>query len=162
MIRNRDFALRYAGRAVVNKNGEYAGVVAGWNGMHGVILGVDHLDGWQPGDDNDISVSDDRFMSYEYRNAGTLEEPLGELMDEEEAPKHKTIGELIPIRKEMPQTAPEVKPKTPGERIAYYEGLQGMSHSVINGSMSAVYKRQGSALKLVSWGEGIISVTEKV
>lgn len=29
MIRNKDFALLYAGRAVFNKNGEYAGVVAG-------------------------------------------------------------------------------------------------------------------------------------
>lgn len=45
MIRNRDFAMLYAGRAVFNKNSEYAGVVVGWNDMHGVILGVDHGDG---------------------------------------------------------------------------------------------------------------------
>lgn len=45
MIRNKDFATLYAGRAVFNKNGEYAGVVVGWNDMHGVILGVEHVDG---------------------------------------------------------------------------------------------------------------------
>ena len=93
MIRNKDFAMMYAGRAVVNKNGEYAGVVVGWNDMLGVILGVDHGDSWQTWSLTDISVSEDEFMSYEYRNAGTLAEP-GELI-EEDAPKHKTIGELI-------------------------------------------------------------------
>ena len=40
MIRNKDFAMLYAGRAVFNKNGEFAGVVVGWNDMLGVILGV--------------------------------------------------------------------------------------------------------------------------
>lgn len=94
MIRNKDFALLYAGRAVFNKNGEYAGVVVGWNDMHGVILGVGHMDGWQSWDANDIGVSEEEFTSYEYRNAGTLEELLGELVAPE-APKRKTIGELI-------------------------------------------------------------------
>lgn len=42
MVRNRDFAMQYAGRAVFKKNGDYAGVVVGWNDMLGVILGVDH------------------------------------------------------------------------------------------------------------------------
>lgn len=93
MIRNKDFAMRYAGRAVSGKNGEYAGVVVGWNDTHGVILGVDHLDGWQVWGINDMEISEEGFPSYEYRNAGTLVEP-GELM-EEEAPKHKTTGELI-------------------------------------------------------------------
>lgn len=37
MIRNKDFALLYAGRAVFNKNGEYAGVIVGWNDMHGNV-----------------------------------------------------------------------------------------------------------------------------
>ena len=36
MIRNRDFAMLYAGRAVFNKNGEYAGVVVGWSNMVGL------------------------------------------------------------------------------------------------------------------------------
>lgn len=34
--------------------------------------------------------------------------------------------------------------------------------AVVNGCVSAVYKRQGSALKLVSQGEGINNVTEKI
>ena len=84
MIRNKDFALLYAGRAVFNKNGEYAGVVVGWNDMLGVILGVDHGDSWQTWSLTDIGVSDDEFPSYEYRNAGVLVEPLGELIKEHE------------------------------------------------------------------------------
>lgn len=59
MIRNKDFALLYAGRAAFNKNGEYAGVVVGWNDMHGVILGVDHVNGWQSWGANDIGVSEE-------------------------------------------------------------------------------------------------------
>ena len=55
-----------------------------------------------------------------------------------------------------------VKAKTPGECIAYYEGQQGMNYSVVNGCVSAVYKRQGNALKLVSRGDGINNVTEKI
>ena len=82
MIRNKDFAMLYAGRAVFNKNGEYAGVVVGWNDMLGVILGVDHGDSWQTWSLTDIGVSEDEFMSYEYRNAGTLVEP-GEMVVEE-------------------------------------------------------------------------------
>lgn len=87
MIRNRDFAMLYAGRTVFDKSSEFAGVVVGWNDMHGVILGVDHGDGWQTWGTNDMGVSEEEFMSYVYRNAGTLVEP--------ETPKHKTIGELI-------------------------------------------------------------------
>lgn len=37
-----------------------------------------------------------------------------------------------------------------------------MNYSVVNGCVSAVYKRQGSALKLVSWGEGINNVAAKI
>lgn len=142
MIRNKDFALLYAGRAVVNKNGEYAGVVVGWNDMHGVILGVDHGDGWQTWGANDIGVSDDEFWSYEYRNAGTLEEPLGELMVEEEAPKHKTIGELI---KE-------------------HEGVTGIQFSTdANGNVQAAYIRgKHGGMKLVSMGDGLENVSSKI
>ena len=56
----------------------------------------------------------------------------------------------------------EVKQITPGECVAYYEGQQGMNYSVVNGCVSAVYKRQGSALKLVSRGDSINNVTEKI
>ena len=141
MIRNRDFAMLYAGRAVFNKNGEYAGVVVGWNDMHGVILGVDHVDGWQSWGANDIGVSEDEYLSYEYRNAGTLEEPLGELA-EEEAPKHKTIGELI---KE-------------------HEGVTGIQFSTDeHGNVQAAYIRgKHGGMKLVSMGDGLENVSSKI
>lgn len=140
MIRNKDFAMQYAGHAVASKNGEYAGVVVGWNDMHGVILGVDHTDGWQNWGANDIGVSEDEFLSYEYRNAGTLEEP-GELM-EVEAPKHKTIGELI---KE-------------------HEGVQGIQFSTDGqGNVQAAYIRgKHGGMKLVSMGDGLENVSSKI
>ena len=69
---------------------------------------------------------------------------------------------LVPVTEEKPQTVSEVKTMTPGECIAYYEGQQGMNYSVVNGCVSAVYKRQGSALKLVSRGDSINNVTEKI
>lgn len=141
MIRNKDFAMLYAGRAVFNKNGELAGVVVGWNDMHGVILGVDHVNGWQSWGANDIDVSDDEFLSYEYRNAGTLEEPLGELA-EEEAPKHKTIGEII---KE-------------------HEGVSGIQFSTDeHGNVQAAYIRgKHGGMKLVSTGDGLENVSSKI
>lgn len=142
MIRNRDFALLYAGRAVFNKNGEYAGVVVGWNDMLGVILGIDHGDGWLTWSLTDIGVSEDEFLSYVYRNAGTLEEPLGELVDGEEAPKHKTIGELI---KE-------------------HEGVTGIQFSTDgHGNVQAAYIRgKHGGMKLVSMGDGLENVSSKI
>ena len=140
MIRNKDFAMLYAGRAVFNKNGEYAGVVVGWNDMHGVILGVDHADGWQSWGANDIGVSEEEFTSYEYRNAGTMAVP-GEPA-EEEAPKHKTIGELI---KE-------------------HEGVRGIQFSTDgNGNVQAAYIRgKHGGMKLVSMGDGLENVSSKI
>lgn len=76
--------------------------------------------------------------------------------------QYVNLNELIPIHKEKPQAVAKVKPMTPGECIAYYEGQQGMNYSVINGSVSAVYKRQRSAVKPVSRGEGTNGVAEKV
>lgn len=141
MIRNKDFAMLYAGRAVSTKENEFAGVVVGWNDMHGVILGVDHTDGWQSWGANDIGVSEDEFLSYEYRNAGTLVEPLGELA-EEEAPKHKTIGEII---KE-------------------HEGVRGIQFSTDgNGNVQAAYIRgRHGGMKLVSMGDGLENVSSKI
>lgn len=140
MIRNKDFALLYAGRAVFNKNGEYAGVVVGWNDMLGVILGVDHGDSWQTWSLTDISVSDDEFLSYEYRNAGTLEEPAE--LAEEGAPKHKTVGELI---KE-------------------HEGVMGIQFSTDgHGNVRAAYIRgKHGGMKLVSTGDGLENVSSKI
>lgn len=139
MIRNKDFALLYAGRAVFDKNGEYAGVVVGWNDVHGVITGVGHTDGWQSWGANDIGVSEEEFTSYEYRNAGALEEPLGELV---EAPKHKTIGELI---KE-------------------HEGVRGIQFSTDeHGNVQAAYIRgKHGGMKLVSMGDGLKNVSSKI
>lgn len=147
MIRNRDFAMLYAGRAVFNKNGEYAGVVVGWNDMLGVILGVDHGGSWQTWSLTDIGVSEEEFLSYEYRNAGMLEEP-GELVEEpgelveEEAPKHKTIGELI---KE-------------------HEGVRGIQFSTDeHGNVQAAYIRgKHGGMKLVSMGDGLENVSSKI
>lgn len=142
MIRNKDFALLYAGRAVFGKNGEYAGVVVGWNDMHGVILGVDRADGWQSWGANDIGVLDDEFPSYEYRNAGTLEEPPGELTDDEEAPGPRTTGELI---KE-------------------HEGVRGIQFSTDgHGNVQAAYIRgKHGGMKLVSMGDGLGNVSSKI
>lgn len=142
MIRNKDFALLYAGRAVFDRNGGFAGVVVGWNDMHGVILGVDHMDGWQSWGANDIGVSEEEFLSYEYRNAGTLEEPLGEPADGEEAPKHKTTGELI---KE-------------------HEGVSGIQFSTDGrGNVQAAYIRgKRGGMKLVSMGDGLENVSSKI
>lgn len=140
MIRNRDFAMMYAGRAVFDKNGEYAGVVVGWNDMLGVILGVDHGDSWQTWGITDICVSEDEFLSYEYRNAGTLEEPTGQI--EPEAPKHMTIGELI---KE-------------------HEGVRGIQFSTDeHGNVQAAYIRgKNGGMKLVSMGDGSENVSSKI
>ena len=140
MIRNKDFAMLYAGRTVFNKLGEFAGVVVGWNDMHGVILGVDHSGGWQSWGTNDIGVSEDEFLSYEYRNAGMLVEPDEPV--EEEAPKHKTIGELI---KE-------------------HEGVRGIQFSTDeHGNVQAAYIRgRHGAMKLVSMGGGLENVSSKI
>lgn len=142
MIRNKDFAMRYAGRAVFNKNGEYAGTVVGWNDMHGVILGVSH-GGWQSWGINDTCVSEEEFMSYEYRNAGMLVEPVAQLEPvEAEAPKHKTIGELI---KE-------------------HEGVRGIQFSTDgHGNVQAAYIRgKHGAMQLVNMGEGLENVSSKI
>lgn len=132
--------MLYAGRAVFNKNGEFAGVVVGWNDMLGVILGVDHADGWQTWSLTDIGVSGDEFPSYEYRNAGTLEEPG--VLAEEEAPKHKTIGDLI---KE-------------------HEGVRGIQFPTDeHGNVQAAYIRgKHGGVKLVSMGDGLENVTSKI
>ena len=140
MIRNKDFAMLYAERAVFNKRGEYAGVVVGWNDMLGVILGVDHGDRWQTWGLTDIGVSEEEFMSYVYCNAGTLVEP--DTPVEEEAPKHKTIGELI---KE-------------------HEGVRDIQFSTDeHGNVQAAYIRgKHGGMKLVSMGDGLENVSSKI
>ena len=142
MIRNKDFAMLYAGRAVFNKNGEYAGVVVGWNDMLGVILGVSH-EGWQTWSLTDIGVSEDEFPSYVYRNAGMLIEPVAQLESvEAEVSKHMTIGELI---KE-------------------HEGVRGIQFSTDeHGNVQAAYIRgKHGGMKLVSMGDGLENVSSKI
>lgn len=141
MIRNRDFATLYAGRAVFTRENEFAGVVVGWNDMHGVILGVDHADGWQAWGAGDTGVSGEEFASYEYRNAGTLEEPPGEPA-EEEAPKHRTTGGLI---------------KEPG-------GVTGIQFSTdAHGNVQAAYIRgKRGGMKLAGMGDGSGNVASKI
>lgn len=143
MIRNKDFAMLYAGRAVFDKKGEYAGVVVGWNDMLGVILGVGHTDSWQTWGITDIGVSEDEFPSYEYRNAGMLIEPVAQLEPvEAEVSKHMTIGELIKER----------------------EGVQGIQFSTDeHGNVQAAYIRgKHGGMKLVSMGDGLENVSSKI
>ena len=123
-----------------SRYGASAGVVVGWNDMLGVILGVDHGDSWQTWGLTDIGVSEGEFLSYEYRNAGTLAEPTE--LAEEETPKHKTIGELI---KE-------------------HEGVSGIQFSTdANGNVQAAYIRgKHGGMKLVSMGEGLENVSSKI
>ena len=134
--------MLYAGRAVFDKNGVYAGTVVGWNDMLGVILGVSH-EGWQTWSLTDIGVSDDEFPSYVYRNTGMLIEPVAQLEQVAvEAPKHKTIGELI---KE-------------------HEGVQGIQFSTDErGNVQAAYIRgRHGAMQLVSMGDGLENVSSKI
>lgn len=140
MIRNKDFAMLYAGRAAFNKNGEYAGVVVGWNDMHGVILGVDHTGGWQNWGANDIGVSEDEFLSYEYHNAGTLEEP------------------------DVPHEPLDPMPRTIGGLIKEHEGVSGIQFSTDeHGNVQAAYIRgKHGGMKLVSMGDGLENVASKI
>ena len=147
MIRNRDFSTLYAGRAVFNKKGEYAGVVVGWNDMLGVILGVSHGDSWQTWSLTDIGVSDDEFPSYVYRNAGMLEEPLGML--------EEPLGMLEPV---------DPRPRTIGELIKEHEGVRGIQFSTDeHGNVQAAYIRgKHGGMKLVSMGNGLENVSSKI
>ena len=132
---NEEFAFNYAGKEFMFYGNEVA------------LVGYDSEDSYT------VIIS-----PVEIRTVGCFWDSLdsGDVITyraERKVYQYAQINELKPV--------PEVKPKTPGECIAYYEGQQGMRYSVINGCVSAVYKRQGGALKLVSWGEGINNVTEK-
>lgn len=97
-------------------------------------------DSWQTWSLTDISVSEDEFPSYEYRNAGMLLEP--EKLVEEDTPKHKTIGELI---KE-------------------HEGVTGIQFSTDeHGNVQAAYIRgKHGGMKLVSMGDGLENASSKI
>ena len=142
MIRNKDFAMLYAGKEFMFYGNRVA--LVGYDSEYPDVVIVSPVESrtvgcfWEGLDNTDRITYRTRRKAYQYAQ----------------------INELKP--EEKPQTAPEVKPRTPGECIAYYEGRQGMNYSVVNGCVSGVYKRQGSALKLVSRGEGINNVTEKI
>ena len=141
---NKEFAFKYAGKEfmfygdrviVVGYDDEYpdAVIVSPASGNAGGCF-------WEGLDNTDVITYRGKGKEYQYAR----------------------IEELRPVTEEKPQTVAKVKTVTPGECIAYYEGQQGMNYSVVNGCVSAVYKRQGSALKLVSRGDSINNVTEKI
>ena len=141
---NKEFAFNYAGKEfmfygdrviVVGYNIEYPDMVILSPVSENTRAGY-----WEGLDNTDVITYRDRRETYQYSQ----------------------IGELESITEEKPRAVTDEKTKTPGECIAYYEGQQGMNYSVVNGCVSAVYKRQGSALKLVSQGDSINNVTEKI
>lgn len=145
MISNKDFALLYAGDEFMFDGDRF--ILVGYESESPGVVILSPIESrrneswyWDFLDSTDVITYMTDIRKYQYAN----------------------LNELIPIHKEKPRPTPEVKPKTPGECIAYYEGRQGMNYSVINGCASAVYKRQGGALKLVSRGDGANNVNEKV
>ena len=137
---NKEFAFNYAGDEFMFDDGIFILVGYDSDSPVTVILSPTERYGGEPWyweflDSTDVITYMTGIRGYQYAN----------------------LNELTPIPEKKKK-----KPRTPGECIAYCEGQQGMNCSVINGSVSAVYKRQGSALKLVSRGEGISNITEKV
>lgn len=148
----KEFAFNYAGKEfmfygerviVVGYDNEYPDVVIVSPVFESTKAGY-----WEGLDSSDAITYRTKRTTYQYAQVKELG-PVTEV-------KPQAAAEV------KPQTVTEEKPKTPGECIAYFEGQQGMNYSVVNGCVSAVYKRQGSALKLVSRGEGINNVTEKI
>ena len=144
IMTNKEFAFKYAGKEFMYYGNRvilvgYHSVLPDWL-IVSPVFECPRAGYWEDLDNTDVITYRDKRKAYQYAQ----------------------VKELEAITEEKPQTVTEVKPLTPGECIAYYEGQQGMNYSVVNGCVSAVYKRQGSALKLVSQGEGINNVTEKI
>ena len=141
---NKEFALNYAGKEFMYYGDRV--ILAGYNSKYPDWLIVSPVFEctmtwyWEVLDNTDVIIYRDKRKAYQYTK----------------------IRELEAITEEKPRTVTEVKQLTPGECIAHYEGQQGMNYSVVNGCVSAVCKRQGSALKLVSQGDSINNVTEKI
>lgn len=88
-------------------------------------------------------MSEEEFWTYEYRNAGMLVEPVAQLESVEvEAPKHKTIGELI----------------------REHEDVRGIQFSTDgHGNVQAAYIRgKHGGMKLVSMEDGLENVSSKI
>lgn len=143
-MRNKEFAFNYAGKEFTYY-GERV-ILVGYDSGYPDVVIVSPVDSrrvgcfWEGLDNTDRITYRTKIKAYWYSQ----------------------IKELGPVTEEKPQTVARVKTVTPGECIAYCEGQQGMNYSVVSGCVSAVYKRQGSALKLVSRGDGINNVTEKI
>lgn len=141
---NKEFAFNYAGKEFIFYGDRV--IVVGYDSEYPDVVIVSPTSGnargwfWEGLDNIDVITYRGKRKEYQYTR----------------------IDELKPVTKEKPRTVVKVKPLTPGECIAYYEGQQSMNYSVVNGCVSAVYKRQGSALKLVSCGDSINNVTEKI
>ena len=141
---SKEFAFNYAGKEFIFYGDRV--IVVGYDSEYPDVVIVSPASGnargcfWEGLDCTDVITYRDKGTTYQYAQ----------------------IEELGPVTKEKPQTVTGEKPMTPGECIAYCEGQQGMNYSVVNGCVSAVYKRQGSALKLVSRGDSINNVTEKI
>lgn len=143
---NKEFAFEYAGKEFMFYEDRV--IVVGYDMVGPNLLIVSPLEAYTYGsfwDEESIDSSD--MITYK---------------TERTTYQYAKIRELSPVTEEKPQTVTKVKPLTPGECIAYCEGQQGMNYSVVNGCVSGVYKRQGSALKLVSQGDSINNVTEKI
>ena len=140
----KEFAFNYAGKEFMFYGDRV--IVVGYDNEYPDVVIVSPVSGnargcfWEGLDYTDVITHRVKRKAYQYAQ----------------------IEELSPVTEEKPQTVTEAKKMTPGECIAYYEGQQGMNYSVVNGCVSGVYKRQGSALKLVSQGDGINNVTEKI
>lgn len=149
---NREFAFSYTGKEFMFYGDRV--IVVGYDNEHPDMVIVSPVSEntragyWAGLDITDVITYRDKRETYQYAQIGELESVTEE--------KPQTVA------KEKQQTVTEEKPLTPGECIAHYEGQQGMNYSVVNGCVSAVYKRQGSALKLVSRGDSINNVTEKI
>lgn len=149
---NKEFAFNYAGKEFIFYGDRV--IVVGYDSEYPDVVIVSPTSGnargwfWEGLDNIDVITYRGKRKEYQYTRIDELKPVTKE--------KPRTVT------KEKPRTVVKVKPLTPGECIAYYEGQQSMNYSVVNGCVSAVYKRQGSALKLVSCGDSINNVTEKI
>ena len=157
---NKEFAFNYAGKEFIFYGDRV--IVVGYDSIEPGLVLVSPVElrtcvcFWEGLTSGDIITYSSDRTTYRYVQIRELK-PVPE-------EKPQTVVKVKPktVTKVKPKTVVKVKPKTPGECIAYYEGQQGMNYSVVNGCVSAVYKRQGSALKLVSRGDSINNVTEKI
>ena len=157
---SKEFAFNYAGKEFMFYGDRV--VLVGYDSLESGLVLVSPVESrtvacfWEGLTSGDIITYSSDRTTYRYVQIRELK-PVPE-----ERPQ--TVVKVKPktVVKVKPKTVVKIKPKTPGECIAYYEGQQGMNYSVVNGCVYAVYKRQGSALKLVSRGDGINNVTEKI